>query len=164
MLRCTKKNPPAGATGQVAIKFLWPPSTAKRAFKQLGTQHGAACTFTLTGKGVRRCSSNKESMCYIGTVPECTEYNSDDLKEMWVVMKYFKCDALTAAQKQLTPIAVDDVLVVDAAPDGITSSTIATAVAGTAENGQPAGVMVWTPRVTRMSSSTRSRWRCVTID
>ena len=41
---------------------------------------------------------------------------------MWVVTKYFKCNPLTEEQKGKTPCEMDDVLVIDAGADGITSA------------------------------------------
>jgi hypothetical protein len=123
---CNKKHPPLGAAGSVAVKNLWPKGTTKRAFPLEERSHNQSCTFTIVGKKTMRVSANKEAMCYLGTVPECKEYGSEDLRTMWCVVKWYKCGNLTSDQKKLDPATCDDVLVPFAEEDGVTPQGAAT--------------------------------------
>jgi hypothetical protein len=41
---------------------------------------------------------------------------------MWVACRYFKCNNLSAEQKQLAPVAMEDAVIVDAGPNGLSSA------------------------------------------
>jgi hypothetical protein len=107
------KNPPVGAVGDVKLKFLWPHSRRDAGFRHLNKAYrGHSAVFTMTRKETRLVSGNTPVVCYVGTVPECKVYQSEDLAEVWTVCRNFVCRELSDEQKGMDPVVSEDILVV----------------------------------------------------
>jgi hypothetical protein len=112
--KSSRKMPPVGAVGDVQLKYLWPRRARDRGYSHLNKSYnGCKCEFTITGKETRLVSKNKEAVCYIGTVPACKRWNSEEPNEMWVVANKFLCHNLTPAQLQMDPVLSEDIIDLD---------------------------------------------------